>query len=145
MKIRKQHPKPQPPHPCLAALGQAIIDLKNASNYYRRHPIRPKIERLNRASRAVSDVLDFIVNVYEGHLTRTLLKRAVVALDEAAKILEKRRPIRRGLDLQWFVAVKQVLKSRYEQFMVLLGEGRTVYRRTMTDLALGHHDSVPMM
>ncbi|MEK7644933.1 MAG: hypothetical protein AAB391_01220 [Patescibacteria group bacterium] len=145
MKLLKQHPKPQPPHPCLTALRQAIINLKNARNYYCRHPIRPKIERLNRASRAVSDVLDFIVNVYDGHLTRTLLKRAVVALDEAAKILEKRRPIRRGLKMKWFVAVKQALKSRYEQFMVLLGEGRAIYRRTMTDLALGHHDLVPMM
>ena len=36
--------------------------------------------------------------------------------------------------MKWFVAVKQALKG-YEQFMA--GEGRAIYRRTMTDLALG--------
>ena len=123
----------------MTALRQAIINLQNAINYYQRHPVRPKVERLNRASRAVSDVLDFIINVYDGHLTRTLLKRAVGVLAEAAKILEKRRPIRRGLDIRWFVAVKRAVKSRYEQFLVLLGEGRAAYQAILTDLALGRH------
>jgi|GEM_PF-3276075 len=133
-------------HSSVSALKLAIIRLHNCINFYRREPVRSKIEALNRASRGVSDTLDFLVHVYDGHITRTLLKGAIGVLAKAVKILEKRRPVRRGLNLRWFVAVKQAMKSRYEQFLVLLGEGRAVYQSTLADLALGNHVSkVPMV
>lgn len=133
-------------HPCVSELKLAIIRLSDRINLYRRQPVRLKIEALNRASRGVSDALDMLVHVYDGLLTRTLLKAAIDVLEKAVKILEKRRPIRRGLNLRWFVAVKRAMKSRYEQFLVLLGEGRASYRAILTDLAVGHHASdVPMV
>lgn len=133
-------------HPYVSELKLAIIRLSDRINLYRRQPVRLKIEALNRASRGVSDALDMLVHVYDGLLTRTLLKAAIDVLEKAVKILEKRRPIRRGLNLRWFVAVKSAMKSRYEQFLVLLGEGRAAYRAILTDLAVGHHASdVPMV
>ncbi len=133
-------------HPYVSELKLAIIRLSDRINLYRRQPVRLKIEALNRASRGVSDALDMLVHVYDGLLTRTLLKAAIDVLEKAVKILEKRRPIRRGLNLRWFVAVKSAMKSRYEQFLVLLGEGRASYRVILTDLAVGHHASdVPMV
>lgn len=127
-------------NPHISKLKLAIIHLLNRINFYRSQPVRAKIEALNQASRGVSDALDMLVHVHDGLLTRTLLKSAINALDKAAKILEKRRPIRQGLNLRWFVAVKRAMKSRYEQFLVLLGEGRARYQATLYDLATGHCD-----
>jgi hypothetical protein len=126
-------------HHSVSALKLAIIGLRDRINRYRRYPVRETVAALNRASRSVSDALEEIVHKYDGVITRTLLKKAIGILAKAAKVLEKRRPIRHSLNLRWFVAVKQAVKIRYEKFLVLLGEGRAVYQATFTDVAMGPH------
>ncbi|MEI6345920.1 MAG: hypothetical protein WCO79_01685 [bacterium] len=124
-------------HPCLTALEQAIINLRNRMNYYRRRPVRRMIVNLRRACKVVSNVLRFVVDDYDGHLSRTLLKSAVSALADASRVLEKCKPIRHGLNMHWFVKVCEAIASYYREFEVLLGDGRVAYREMTADVALG--------